>query len=84
MKFDIKNLINGLMKVVLLLAFFCSGYWTKSIIDEQQITANKNQIEWLQVETERQRKEIDELKVKATNIDLILQKISRLEAMHDR
>lgn len=84
MKSLVLNFINGLMKVVLLLAFFCTGYWTKSIIDAQQITDNKNQIEWLQVETERQRKEIDELKVKATNIDLILQKISRLEAMHNR
>lgn len=84
MKSPVLNFINGLMKVVLLLAFFCTGYWTKSIIDARQITDNKNQIEWLQVETERQRKEIDELKVKATNIDLILQKISRLEAMHNR
>ena len=41
MKSPVLNFINGLMKVVLLLAFFCTGYWTKSIIDAQQITDNK-------------------------------------------
>ncbi|WP_290371944.1 hypothetical protein [uncultured Parasutterella sp.] len=82
MKFDLRSFINGLMKLTLMLAFFGAGFWTKSILDQHQILVNRDQIESLQIETDKQRAEIDALKEQSANIDLILEKISALEAKH--
>lgn len=82
MKFDLRSFINGLMKLTLMIAFFCTGYWTKMVMDQHQIMINRDQIEALQIETDKQRAEIDALKEQSENIDLILEKISALEAKH--
>lgn len=82
MKFDLRSFINGVMKLTLMVAFFCTGYWTKMVMDQHQILINRDQIESLQIETDRQRAEIDALKEQSANIDLILEKISALEAKH--
>lgn len=82
MKFDLRSFINGLMKLILMIAFFGAGFWTKLILDQHQIMINRDQIEALQIETDRQRTEIDALQAQSENIGLILEKISALEAKH--
>lgn len=52
------------------------------VMDQHQILINRDQIESLQIETARQRAEIDALQEQSANIDLILEKISALEAKH--
>lgn len=78
----INSFLNGLFKCLLLIAFFISGYWTRAEIDYFHLSENLQKIERLQAETDSQQVEINQLKKRTEKIDLILDKLTKLEEFH--
>lgn len=82
MKFNFKVFINNLIKLLLFVSFFFVGYWTRAEIDYFNSVNNLKLIEKLQAETDQQQREIDNLKEQTQKIELIFEKISKLEEKH--